>query len=313
MFRRCALIVAVAWLAPATALLAQPSAAFEVVSVKPAAPLDMQAITATIAEGKRPRLGARVERGRAEYFYVGLPQLISRAYGVKGNQIQGPGWMNEQMFDIVAKMPDGASADDEPKMLQTLLADRFKLAFHRENKEVQAMALVVAEGGPKLKASEPAKPFDPAAPLAPGEKQLDSSDGLMRVTTLKDGESINMGARGTLRYTRDPTNRTTKMEASQLTMGALADMLTTFLRVSGSRMDVKDMTGLTGSYAVSMSFATDDLKILTGADALAEAPDPSGGQSIFRAAQSLGLKLVQRKVPVEQLVIDHVEKTPTEN
>ena len=88
---------------------------------------------------------------------------------------------------------------------------------------------------------------------------------------------------------------------------------------------MKDLTGLTGSYAVAISFSLEDLTgaarskwiddpppagVAGPADA---ASNPGGGLSLIKAVQSMGLNLAQRKITVEQLVIDHAEKTPTEN
>lgn len=67
-------------------------------------------------------------------------------------QIAGPDWLSSDRFDIVAKMPVNASDDQLALMLQKLLADRFQVVFHREPRTVAAYALVVAKGGPKLKA-----------------------------------------------------------------------------------------------------------------------------------------------------------------
>jgi uncharacterized protein (TIGR03435 family) len=317
-------------LAPALAP-AQTKATFEVASVKPAAPLDMAKLKAAIQNGETPRLGARVDGVRAEYIYVTLQDLFFLAYNVKSSQITGPDWMASQRFDIVAKLPHGASREDVPKMLKALLEDRFKLALHRESKERPALALVIGAGGPKMKrSSESSKPVDAGAPLAPGEKQMDGPDGPIRTTTDKNGGfTMNMGAKGTVSYVVDPATRSMKIEASQLTMGGLADWLTIIWRATGGGLEVKDMTGLTGNYQVAINFSLEDL---TGAArakwthdpnppaGVAEtvmpsdaAPNPGGSPSLVKAVQSLGLKLEPRKVPVEQLVIDHIEKTPTEN
>jgi bla regulator protein BlaR1 len=98
-----------------------------------------------------------------------LKLLIREAYGVEDDQIVGaPNWLNSERYDIEAKA--GKSVADElqklsfdqrvleyRRMLQALLADRFKLTVHRETKELPAYALVIASNGPKL---EPAKPGD---------------------------------------------------------------------------------------------------------------------------------------------------------
>jgi uncharacterized protein (TIGR03435 family) len=135
----------------ACAQTAADRSAFDVASVKPAAPLDMAKLAADAQAGKMPKLGARIEGSRAEFTYVALKELIAYAYKVKSYQISGPDWLTTQRFDIVAKLPDGASKDDAPKMLQALLAERFKLTAHRDNQEHPVLGLVVGKGGPKMK------------------------------------------------------------------------------------------------------------------------------------------------------------------
>jgi len=299
------------------AALSQTKPAFEVASIKPAA-LDMAKVKAAIQNGDVPRLGARVDDARAEFIYVTLQDLVGMSYNVKSDRIRGPDWMASQRFDIFAKLPDGSSKNDVPQMLQALLEDRFKLALHRETGERQALALVVGEGGPKLKASSDSQPVDPDAPLARSERQIDGPVGPVRVTTDRNGETINMGANGTMRYAVDPADRTMHIEAGQVTMGGLADMLTTLLRATGGGLEVKDMTGLTGKYQVAIRFSLEDLKGGARDKWLGEpspdvASDPGGGTSLFNPVESMGLKLVSRKVTVEQLVVDRAERTPAGN
>ncbi len=81
---------------------------------------------------------------------VTVNTCIKWAYGVQDSQIAGPDWMKQDHFDITAKA-DGPVGDAEMKlMMQALLADRFKLGFHRQKKEMKALVLIVAKGGPKL-------------------------------------------------------------------------------------------------------------------------------------------------------------------
>jgi uncharacterized protein (TIGR03435 family) len=306
---------------------AQTKPTFEVASIKPAA-LDMAKLVAMTQSGEMPAIGPRVGAARAEYTFMTLKDLIALAYKVKAFQITGPDWLASQRFDIVAKLPDGASKDDVPAMLQALLEDRFKLGLHRESKAQSVLALVVGKGGPKMKESPAAPaPIDMDAPLAPGERKIDGPDGpiRMRVNPSNGSATMNMGAKGTISYGMDPATRSMKIEASQVTMGGFADMLTSFSQASGGQQ-VKDMTGLTGNYQVVISFSLEDMismartqgvavpnspaEAATPADA---ASDPGGSSSLLQAVQSMGLKLEQRKAVVEQLVIDHVEKTPTAN
>ena len=61
--------------------------------------------------------------------------------------------MDEEYFDVVARVPPGASRDDVSLMLQNLLAERFRLQLHRESKEMPGYSLVLGRGPLKLKAS----------------------------------------------------------------------------------------------------------------------------------------------------------------
>ena len=316
----------------ATVALAQTTPTFEVASIRPAAPLDMAKVAAGIQAGQMPKIGAHIDAARAEYTYMALKELIVLAYKVKPFQITGPDWIATTRFDIVAKLPDGASKDDAPKMLQALLEERFKLAVHRDSKEHPVLALVVGKGGPKMKESlEASEPFDENTPLKPGEMKVDSAEGQVRVTVGKDGSAtMNMGSKGVISYKMDPATLSLHMEASKVTMAGFADMLTQFSQSSGGGgRQVVDMTELKGNYQVALDFALADLMNLArqagvavpmpaGGAAPAPLPadaasDPSGASSLLAAVQALGLKLEPRKAVVEQLVIDHLEKSPTEN
>src|SRR5262249_48335640 len=101
-----------------------PGPTFEVASIKPTV-LDVQKLEAAIRAGEAPMIGARVTPSQATYSYMSLKELIITAYDVKPTQVMGPDWLNEagaQRFDIIAKLPDGATADQAPRMLQALLA-----------------------------------------------------------------------------------------------------------------------------------------------------------------------------------------------
>ncbi len=78
-----------------------------------------------------------------------LQSIIVTAYTVKDFQVSGPG-LDSQRYDILAKAAGGAGDDQLKLMLQGLLADRFKLALHRESKETPVYALVVGKKGAKL-------------------------------------------------------------------------------------------------------------------------------------------------------------------
>ena len=119
----------------AIAAFAQTKPSFEVATIKPARPIDQAKILAALQSGGKMPIGATIEAGRAEYLYLDLKTLLTYAYGVKPSQITGPDWMSTTRFDIVAKMPEGSKKEDAPKMLQSLLEERFKLTVHRASAE----------------------------------------------------------------------------------------------------------------------------------------------------------------------------------
>jgi uncharacterized protein (TIGR03435 family) len=114
------------------------SPAFEVATIKRSDP--------TSEEGQMirdPRLVALA--------HVSLQNLMAQAYRIKNFQISGPGWLDSERFDILAKLPDGATQEQLPAMLQRLLKERFRLALHLEQKNMTAYALLPAKSGAKLK------------------------------------------------------------------------------------------------------------------------------------------------------------------
>jgi uncharacterized protein (TIGR03435 family) len=118
----------------------QPAARpeFEVVSVKPGDPAD-------------PSSSGRTTPGGLEMRNTTLKNLVRSAYQLNEYQLEGgPKWMDSARFNIDAKLPAGVPRDQIPQMMQALLADRFKLEFHRATKTLPEYALVVAKGGPKL-------------------------------------------------------------------------------------------------------------------------------------------------------------------
>jgi uncharacterized protein (TIGR03435 family) len=126
---------------------AAPAPAFDVASVK----VD----TAGLGEGPgRGRETITPSPGGVTMMNVHLKSVVQWAYHVQAIQVSGPGWMDNERYDIVAKAAGEASTERLRAMMQTLLAERFKLALHRETKEMPAYVVTVAKGGHKLKESQ---------------------------------------------------------------------------------------------------------------------------------------------------------------
>jgi len=94
-----------------------------------------------------------------------LQQLMTTAYDAKRWELNIPSFMENERFDVTAKLPEKATMAQFRLMIQALLAERFKLTIHRESKEMQVYELVVNKGGPKLKDAAPEEP----APVPTGD------------------------------------------------------------------------------------------------------------------------------------------------
>jgi uncharacterized protein (TIGR03435 family) len=130
----------------ASAAFAQTPAAFEVASIKPA------------AEGQTSS-GIKSDIGRIEGRNVTLKRCVRGAYNIPEAQILGgPKWVDDARYDIDAKAAGPAGDRELMAMLQQLLSERFKLAFHRETRQLPGYALVVGKKGVLAKPSEPGTP-----------------------------------------------------------------------------------------------------------------------------------------------------------
>jgi uncharacterized protein (TIGR03435 family) len=123
----------------ACTLLAQ-SPHFEVASIKPTNPAGDLSVS-----------GIETKRGLLRANNVTLKRCILGAYGVRPHQVVGgPDWINSDAFDIVAKADEPVGDAILSKMMQTLLAERFKLTLHRETRSMQAFVLDAPHGVDKL-------------------------------------------------------------------------------------------------------------------------------------------------------------------
>jgi uncharacterized protein (TIGR03435 family) len=210
-----------------------------------------------------------------------LSSLIKRAYGVELDQISGPGWLSTERYDVAAKIPPGATKEQVNLMLQNLLVDRFKMSSHRVSKDLPVYELTVANGGPKLK--------ETADPAAKREERPEPSPILAGAT------------------------RVTYVATSvQLLIAEIRQALGVASGLGPSVLGrVADKTGLTGKYDFTLEFAG-------SRSSFGFAPNPDTASDpapdIFEALEKqLGLKLVRSTAPQDILVIDHIEKVPTEN
>jgi len=286
---------------------------FEVASIKPA-----EAITGAMLAAGKVHVGMAVDGARVDIGYVSLADLITLAFKLKSHQIDGPDWLKGgQRFNILAKLPEGSNKDQVPEMLQSLLAERFQLKFHRETRDLPIYALLVSKSGHKLKESLP-DPEVPAGSPPGGAITLGAGEDKIQVNPRPGGATITSSASGTMKMSMDPDTRQMRLEYAKLSMDQLAGLLTRL-----TDRPVIDMTELRGNYQVALNLSMENLMLiarsaglnvpLASGGAPGAASDPSGGGSVFSSVQQLGLRLESQKAPAEFLVVDRLEKMPTEN
>lgn len=248
--------------------------AFEVATVKPS--LDT-------ASGLRFQLAP----SHFAATHASVYDLIKFAYGIKSEEqlVGGPGWLKTEYFDIQAKVSEAdIAAFDKLKpreqiamgrlLVQSLLEDRFQLKVKVETRDLPVYALVVANGGIKMKEVQ----ADPTLTVGVGP------------------------APGTHLPSIRPTG-TNEFAASAWPMNEMANWLSFSYEV-GSR-PVVDETGLKGNYDFVLSGVSQ--RPPPPGDANGSSQEPV--MSIFSALpEQLGLKLAPEKAPTEVLVIESIEQ-----
>jgi uncharacterized protein (TIGR03435 family) len=241
---------------------------FEVASIKP----NVSRQVGSFIDAMRPG-------GRFTATNWTLGQLLGLAYRIRSYQLfGGPGWVDSDQFDIVAKANRPYTSSEFPDLLRVLLTDRFKLTVHSETRELRRYALTVMRPGrlgPRIKVAKE----DCAALLAKGTPPL-PENGKMPPCAAETHAGRHFIGRA-------------------VTMTQFARML-----AFQTQATVIDGTELTGGFDIELDWLPE-----TEASLLNEPPTRVDGVSIFTAVrEQLGLKLEPKKGPVEVIVIDHAEK-----
>ena len=219
---------------------------------------------------------------------VAARAFIATAYGLQWAQIVGgPGWLDSEYWDVEARAPETASAEDVRAMMRTLLAGRFGLVSRHETRQ-QEVYMLTPTGSkrptPGLRAAA-----DPCSPIQPARLAVVFTPGSPVPGGAPVGEPV---------VSLSSPPRCQRMSfpgfiaARQIRMPEFAVMLTWF-----ARRPVIDRSGMAGEYDIDLTFAPDPA--LSTGDAV----------SLFTAIQKqLGLKLEATSGPVDVLVIDSAEQ-----
>jgi uncharacterized protein (TIGR03435 family) len=270
------------------------------------APASQAFEVATLKLNKSGERGGGIRRqpgGRVTVTNMALRPLISFAYELGQFQlVGGPSWINDDRFDIVAKMegnpewtgPGSGKADPFRLAMQTLLADRFKLKLHQESREMDVYALVMVKPGTPGPALKPSTTDCAAMADALRRGALQPPTGPPPATG--PVPCSIMGSPGMIRFDGFP-------------MPQVAGML-----VNQAGRVVIDRTGMTGNWQFVMTFMPEQRGPGGPGPGGNEPPPPDpNAPSFFTALQEqLGLKLESTKAPVDVTVVDGIEH-PTED
>jgi uncharacterized protein (TIGR03435 family) len=250
---------------PAAAKPVPPEPAFEVATIKPVE-TDAKAGRYIVMQGTNRFVGKNYT----------LKLLIAAAYNLSPKVVSGgPSWIESDHYDILALTPGETRPDHDTQMamLRGLLADRFKLTFHREQKEFSLYALEVAKGGPKY-----------GSPNIPG----------LRASTAPAGDPAALISTVYPQRIELPARNATMADFVSLLQRALLDR------------PVIDKTGLTGRDDFDLEWAPDETQF--GGE-VPVAPADAQSPPFFNAIeQQLGLKLEATRGPVDTLVVDTAER-----
>ena len=232
--------------------------------------------------------------GRYEIHSATMVDLIRIAYGFDADKILGgPSWLEMNRYDVIAKVPSDATLETTAPMLQSLLAERFKLATHKDVKPLPSYVLTAGKR-PLLKEGDKTgdtgcRPHNDASPPAPG------SGGGTLFMSGPDGKTttIALGPNNTIQYS-----------CHNMTMEAFAAALRSMPANGLGQNPIVDQTGLTGAWNFDVKYTLGFGGIAGGSDRISM-PDAVDKQ--------LGLKLEEHPIPVPVLMVDSVDEKPGPN
>ena len=258
----------------------------------PAAPADhptFDAVSIKRSTSADPHMRIQFQSGgRVVTTNFPLRNLIILAYQLplSAQLIGAPNWIDSERYDIEAKAEGDPAPQQVLPMLQSLLADRFKLIVHWETRQLPIYALVLSKAG---------KTGPQLVPHAADNSTC--RDLIAHPPVLQPGDAPPVPCGGGFLFSSGHIG-------AESTMEQLAKNLSWFQQIDRA---VVDRTGLSGTFDINISYVPFVTSVQPGNDA--GAADSSLPSTIFEALQEqLGLKLEPQTGPVDVLVIDHVEE-----
>lgn len=231
--------------------------------------------------------------GRWEIKNATMLDLLRVASGFSPDRILGgPNWLELDRFDVIAKVAADVDQDAQKAMLQSLLEERFKLVARRETKSVPTWVLVAGKQ-PRLKEADGSGQTGCRIPDTGSGTPPEGAIRLFRMEPDGKQSQIVLGPGGMVEYA-----------CRNMTMTAFAAELRAMLGVRVGSEPVIDETGLKGAWNFDVRWSAGLIGLLN-----------QGEQVSFADAidKQLGLKLEERPMPKQVLVVDSVNRTPTPN
>ncbi|HEY7856544.1 MAG TPA: TIGR03435 family protein [Terriglobales bacterium] len=263
---------------------------------------EVAAVTPVGSDSPQVVAGLRVDGAQVHAVRLSLRDYIRIAYKLKDYQVSGPEWMNGARYNIDATLPAGAKTSEIPAMLQSLLRERFQLTSHNAIKELPVYKLALTSGGLKIKADA----ANPNGDLDPNLGPINAN-----ATGSASGTTVSYGNGSAFSLSAD------HFTVTKMTMGNIADALGRY-----EDLPVVNATGTGGIYDLSLAITPEDYRVMIIRIAVAQGvPLPPQALAMLDGARTptldaslaaVGLKLSTSRAPLELLVVDHINRTPTE-
>lgn len=254
----------------------------------------------------------RVTDTRVDIVNMSLRALLVRVFQIdQPSLLVTPNWLNDVWVDIHATIPAGSTRAHVPEMMKALLIARFGMRVHTERRPTDVYELVVASGGVRMEQVPAIDEVDKVFPADASRKPpaldhtIEGIEGRTR-GIITDRGTITITEQSM--YERIRTDRgTEEIDATRITMGQLAAILSFTVD-----RPVVDGTRLTGLYKLRIELPPATVPIASVLVPVTPTNEPNV-VSPFNAVEKLGLKLERRRLPVDTIVLDHMERTPTDN
>src|SRR5579862_4042798 len=254
---------------------------FEVASIRASPPYPVQGGVSTAIRG-----GPGTEDpSHIRWSFASLRNIVDAAYAIRPNQVTGPSFLDTLIFDITATVPEGTARTQVREMWRNLLVERFGMVARVERKEFDGEQLEINRGGHKLQGTKLPDAEQPERP------------------TIENG--ILKGPGFAVAYRNNAGTTTATVMAKAQSLSGLVNLL-----VSELDEPVIDKTGLSGKYDFEFDFTPRSLRVRTAA---AVPPMDTNVDIVSAIDQYLGLRISKTKIVMDHVVIEKIDRKPTEN